>query len=113
MAKKKVTKTETDEYRDGYVTYMQYFATGEGMTHELQFCWADTPEGAKAKHLDKFGYKDEAARNYFGAGVVVHQYKSAEAKALFEQFFKNGDKFFYIMQDAAFDMHFKVYWNFS
>jgi hypothetical protein len=92
---------------------MNYFATGEGMTHEIQFCWADNPQEAIEKHLDRFGYKDEKGREYFKVGVVAHNYKSKEAKELFATFLKDGDKMFHIMQDAAFDFQFKVYWNFS
>ena len=115
MAKKKVTKTETEteEYRDGYVTYMNYFATGEGMTHEIQFCWADSPKEAKEKHLDKFGYKDAEGRKYFGAGVVVYQYQSKDARELLKQFLVDGEKISNIMQSAVFDFHMKLYWNFS
>jgi hypothetical protein len=113
--KKKVTESEAiyDAYRDGYVTFMEYFATGEGMTQEINFCWADSPDEAINKHLDRFEVKDAQSREYFRRGITVYSHKSPQAKKLFKTYFKDGDKIFNIMQSAVFDMHFKLYWNFS
>lgn len=92
---------------------MNYFATGEGMTHEINTCWADNEKEALEEHLDSFGYKDASSRNYFGAGIVVMDASSKDAKDLMCDFLKDGDKLFHLMQEAVFELHLKLYWNLS
>lgn len=114
MKKKKVTAKVMGTAvspRNGWVTYMNHFATGEGMTHEIQFCWAMSPQEAIEKHLDRFEYKED--RTYFRDGVIAHDYRSEGAKALFVEFLKDGDHMFNIMQKEVFDFQFKIYWNFN
>lgn len=92
---------------------MNYFATGEGMTHEINHCWADNPQEAIEKHLKEFGNKTKSSRDYFRPGVEAMLASSKDAKKLLMRFFKDGGKMFHIMQDAAFELHMKLYWNFS
>ena len=96
-----------------YLTYMNYFATGEGMTHEINHCWADNTQEAIEKHLTEFGYKTKSSRDYYSTDVEVMLASSQKAKKLLMQFFKDGKRMFQIMQDAAFELHVKLYWNFS
>lgn len=118
MAKKKVTEPKVSGdvgyYRTGYWTHMEYFATGEGVTHEIQFCYADNPQEAIEKHLDRFvGKENQDARKYFGVGVTAYEYKSADAKKLLKAYLKNGEKLFNVFQEAGCEMYMKIYWNFS
>lgn len=100
-------------YRGGFLTYMNYAATGEGRTIEINFCYADTKEEAKTKHLDRFYGKDEAERNYFGVGVEVMRIESKEAKDLLKCIFKFGKGLHHDLCKAGIEFHFKFHFNYS
>jgi hypothetical protein len=97
--------------RMAYITYMDYFATGEGTSVEIQFCWANTSEEAIEIHLNKFEYKVESERNYFRPGIIVYDYRDPKVLELFNRIFVNGEHHFELMHNAAFDLKLKLHWN--
>lgn len=101
--------------RNRYVTYMEYFATGEGVTHEVATCFAKNNEEAVNLHLKQFGNKTKADRDYFRPLVVALSLddNGDDVKKLLERFFTDGKQMFRLMRENTFDLHFKVYWNFS
>ena len=120
MAKKKVTKTKAvgdiPHERRGYLTYMEYFATGEGFTYEINFCYADTKQEAIEKHLDRFIGTDpnkQSARNYFGVGVVAYESDSKKAEEMINHLFKDGGAILHHLNTAGIEFHFKFYYNHS
>jgi hypothetical protein len=108
VKKKKVTSK-----RQGYLSFMDYFATGEGRTTEFNFCYADSKEEAKDNHLDKFVGERKEARDYFGSGIKVVTVKSTEAKTLLDTFFKNGELLQENLIKAGIEFHMKFYVNYS
>jgi hypothetical protein len=95
---------------------MEYFATGEGFTYEINFCVVDTPEQAIEKHLDKFigiGPKYKNSRDYFRLGVQALRLKSATAKKLLQQWFVNSESIYNHLNAAGIEMQFKIYYNHS
>jgi arginine decarboxylase-like protein len=109
MPKKKVT----DKLLKSYLTYMDYFATGEGRTVELNLCFVDTVKEAREKHLDMFVGDRKEARDYFGAGVVVMPIKSKQAKELISNIFKFGKGLHQNLFEAGVEFHLKVYFNYN
>ena len=112
MPKKKLQE-DPELYRGGFLTYMDYFATGEGRTIEINFCYADTKEEAKTKHLDRFYGTDEGARNYFGVGVDVMPINSKQAKDIIKNIFKFGKGLHHDLMHAGTEFHFKFHFNYS
>jgi hypothetical protein len=113
MKKKKVTKQESGLYRHGYFTFMEYFATGEGFTYEINFCYADTKKEAIEKHLDRFVGDRKESRDYFGCGVAVYRSDSKKAADLIKQFFVHHEAFIKHMNAAGIEFYFKTYYNYS
>jgi hypothetical protein len=102
----------TNEY-NVFLTYMEYFATGEGLTIEILMSMTDTAEQAKEKHLDKFVGTRQEARDYFIKGLDVYPIKSKEAKDLLDQYFKNVDWLHEQLATGGVEFHFKYYVNHS
>jgi len=95
---------------------MDYFATGEGRTIELNFCYCDTEEEAKEKHLDRFigtAPKDKASRDYFGLGIEVMPIKDKKAKELLMDMFNHGEGTWKTLCRGGVEFHYKFYFNFS
>lgn len=116
MPKKKVSKKAVvivAEQLTGYLTCMDYAATGEGRTIELNFCYAVNEEEAKSRHLDKFYGDDEPARNYFGVGIEVMPIKSEKAKALIKDMFNHGEGTWKVLTEATTEFHYKLHFNYS
>lgn len=113
--KKKVLIAEiVDEYR-GFLTYMDYFATGEGRTVELNFCYADTKREALEKHGKRF-YSDNAdSWNYFKVGVEVLDIKKNKNKVMqiLTVCIGQPDAIYKIMTEAMIEMYFKFYFNYN
>ena len=102
------------ELHRGFLTYMEYGATGEGMTYEINFCYADNKEEAIEIHLDRFiGKTNKSARDYFRVGVAVYDSKSTKAMELLEYFFKNNVDIFKHLNGAGQEFHFKLHYNYS
>lgn len=110
--KKKVTKSDPEEYR-GFLTFMDYAATGEGRTVELNFCYADTETEARRKHLEKFYPNDKSAQDYFSAGVNVMLIKSKRAKKLMGNMFRFGKGLHKTLCEAGIEFHLKLCANYS
>ena len=105
----------THSYK-GFLTYMDYFATGEGLTIEINFCLTDTAKQAKEKHLDRFigtGNEHSDARAYFSQGIEVMRIESKKAKELLKEHFTWGEGLHKHLCEAGIEMHFKVYYNHS
>lgn len=115
MPKKKLQKSlpKTSSYRNEYITYMEYFATGEGFTYEINFCYADTKKEAIEKHLDRFGVKDEAGRQYFSVGIEVNKLESKRAKEILKLIFTMPDEMIKHLKNAGLDMYFRFHYNYS
>ena len=97
----------------GFLSYMEYFATGEGLTIEYLFSLTDTPEQAKEKHLDKFVGERKEARDYFGRGIEVVPIESAEAKRMLDLHFKNVEWLQEQLSTGGIEFHWKYYVNHS
>lgn len=100
-------------YRGGFLTYVDYAATGEGRTIELNFCYADTKEEAKQKHLDRFYPDDKHSQEYFGIGVQVMRIESKKAKELLSFIFNFGKGLHKDLVNAGIEFHLKFYFNYS
>lgn len=110
MPKKKVTKNESQELK-GFLTYMEYFATGEGLTIEFLLSYTKTPEQAIEKHLDKFVGERKESRDYFSKGIVVHPMKSKKARKLLDTYFKNVDWLYEQLKRGGVEFYLKYYVN--
>lgn len=110
MKKKSQPKTVPDVL-DGYLTYMDYFATGEGRTIQFNFCYAERPEDALQKHLDRFFPKDKRAQEYFGLDVDTMLIESKEAEDLLKAYFFAGmhEK----LSEAGIEFHFSFHFNYN
>ena len=109
--KKKLQKKTDPEVLNGYLTYMDYCATGEGRTIQFNFCYAEKPEDALQKHLDRFFPNDQPAQNYFSVGVDIMLIESKEAKDLLKAFFFDGVH--KPLKEAGTEFHFCFHWNYS
>ena len=98
--------------RKQYLTYMNYAATGEGCTFELNVCFADTKAEAIKAHLDRFQY-DNQSRAYFSVGVMVVPLKSKKAKEIIEQRFVLGEGLHKSLVKCGIECYFKYYVNAS
>jgi len=92
---------------------MDYAATGEGRTFELNICFAETQAEAKAKHLKRFYPTDDAARTYYGVAVEVVPFKSKRAKDIITHIFKLGEGLHEDLLKYGIDFYFKYYVNAS
>jgi hypothetical protein len=113
--KKKVTEKQAPElYSGAYITFMDYFATGEGRTLEINFCYADTPDEAKQKHLDRFYPNDKDAQEYFGHWVEVAKLNSKRAKTILGETFKEGVPGIpLVLAEAGCEFYWKFHFNYS
>jgi len=109
--KKKSQKKIDPEVLDGYLTYMDYVATGEGRTIQINFCYAENPETAHQKHLDKFYPNDKKAQEYFGVDVDTMPIESKKAKDVLKTFFSDG--MHTPLKEAGIDFHFCFHFNYS
>ena len=109
--KKKLQKKIIPEVLNGYLTYMDYCATGEGRTIQFNFCYAATPDDARQKHLDRFYPNDTGAQNYFAIGVDIMLIESKDAKETLESYFFKG--IHKPLKEAGTEFHFSFHWNYS
>ena len=110
MKKKKVI--ESDKYI-GYLTLMEYFATGEGFTSEINFSYAYNKKEAIEKHLDRFNVIDKGTRDYFRPGIEACEFNGKKAKEIFTWAFHNGDAMYEHMNKAGREFYFKIHYNHS
>jgi len=114
MKKKLQIKNGIDSnIMDSYITYMEYFATGEGMTYEINFCYAIDKKEAIEKHLDRFYGKNKRAKDYFRVGIVAFESKSKKAEEILNEFFKEERKLLTHLNNAGTEFHFKIHYNYS
>ena len=90
---------------------MDYAATGEGRTIQFNFCYAEKPDDALQKHLDRFFPNDKSAQNYFGVGVDTMLIESKKAEDILKEFFYAG--MHKPLKEAGTEFHFCFHWNYS
>lgn len=112
MPKKKLQKFPPAVVQQ-WITFMDYFATGEGRTLEINFCYANTKEEAIEKHLDRFYGQDTGARNYFGVGVEACALQSARAKEVIGSIFNKPKTVLDTLKDAGGEFFWRFHFNFS
>ena len=97
-----------------YVTFMDYFATGEGRTIELYYCQAKNKKSALKKHLDFFGYKTKEAQDYFGLDIATYDVDDPKLESVLNAVFKGNSEWIYkVLREAVIDFSFKFYFNYS
>jgi len=96
-----------------YISFMDYFATGEGRTIEINFCYAANPVEAIIKHLDYFYGDDQSARGYFGIGVEAVELESKRAKEIISVIFTNPEGMIDILKRGGQELRWKFRFNFS
>lgn len=111
-----------------YFCYLEYFATGEGMTDAMAVAYAENEEDAKKafciKHICNVFINDEKHTqdcvNYFSHGVDVYdmndETKHAEIKNIMKSLFteKNIEYMFHANKAGALiDFYYKSYANYS
>lgn len=111
MKTKKLSENHETYHR--FLTILDYFATGEGRSTEINLCFANSEEEAKNKHLDRFYGNDQSARNYFGVGIEVMPFESKRAKDLFKNVFRFGKGFHQDLCKAGLEFYFKAHVNHS
>ena len=109
----KKLRQKKSRYNGGYLTYMDYAATGEGRTIEFNFCYADNKKQAKERHLDRFCGDNKASRDYFGVGVAVYRIEDKKSKKLLQEVFQLGDHFHKNLVEAGIEFYLKCYCNYS
>ena len=107
-----------------YFCYLNYFATGEGMTNAMAVAYAENEEDAKKafciKHLCNNDATDMLCISYFSHGVVVYdindETQHAEIKNIMKDFFTENNiayMFHANKAGALIDFYYKSYANYS
>jgi len=110
-----------------YFCYLNYFATGEGMTNAMAVAYAENEEDAKKafilKHLCNVFINEKHTQdcvNYFLHGVVVYdindETQHAKIKNIMKDFFteNNIEYMFHANKAGALiDFYYKSYANYS
>ena len=96
-----------------YISFMDYFATGEGRTIEINFCYAANPREAKAKHKARFYPGNMDAWEYFGPDVEVANTESKRATRVITAIFNNPDIVLDALNKAGVELHFRFHFNYS
>ena len=107
-----------------YFCYLNYFATGEGMTNAMAVAYAENEEAAKKAFCIKHMCNNDATNmlciSYFSHGVVVYdmndETKHTEIKNIMKDFFteNNIEYMFHANKAGALiDFYYKSYANYS
>jgi hypothetical protein len=107
-----------------YFCYLNYFATGEGMTNAIAVAYAENEEDAKKAFILKHICNNDAANmlciSYFSHGVVVYdmndETQHAKIKNIMKDFFteNNIEYMFHANKAGALiDFYYKSYANYS
>ena len=96
-----------------YLTYLDYFATGEGRTIELYMVIAANEADAKKKHLDGSYPANLVAQTYFGEYISLVEFESDNGKEIFFSFFKEAAFLYESLKLGGVDLHFKLHYNLS
>jgi len=74
-----------------YLTYLDYFATGEGRIIEVTIVYADNNQDAIKKHGEIFKYTQDIM-DYYGLGIIVFPLSSDDAKEILCEFVKDPEQ---------------------
>lgn len=107
-----------------YFCYLNYFATGEGMTNAMAVAYAENEEDAKKafciKHICNNDATDMLCISYFSHGVVVYdindETQHTKIKNIMKDFFteNNIEYMFHANKAGALiDFYYKSYANYS
>jgi len=97
-----------------YITFIDYFATGEGRTIELRYCQAKNKKSAIEKHLKFFEYLNEDVKNYFRYYIVAYDVNDPNLEITLKGLFEGNSEWIYkVLNKAAIDFHFKFHFNFN
>jgi hypothetical protein len=107
-----------------YFCYLNYFATGEGMTNAMAVAYAENEEAAKKafciKHICNNDVTNMLCISYFSHGVVVYdmndETKHTEIKNIMKDFFteNNIEYMFHANKAGALiDFYYKSYANYN
>ena len=107
-----------------YFCYLNYFATGEGMTNAMAVAYAENEEDAKKAFCIKHMCNNDATNmlciSYFSHGVVVYdmndEVQHAKIKNIMKDFFteNNIEYMFHANKAGALiDFYYKSYANYN
>ena len=107
-----------------YFCYLNYFATGEGMTNAMAVAYAENKEAAKKtfciKHLCNNDATDMLCISYFSHGVVVYdindETQHTKIKNIMKDFFTENNIEYMLRANKAgalIDFYYKSYANYS
>lgn len=95
-----------------YLTYLDYFATGEGRIIEVTIVYADNKKDAINKHGDTFGYCQNMLE-YYGPGIAVFPLSSDDAKEVLGYFVKDPEQIIDTWKRGGLEFVYKIRFNFS
>ena len=110
-----------------YFCYLEYFATGEGLTHSMAIVVADSEKNAKKEFVRKYMCNElveqehiQESVNYFSVGVDVYEWHEPKShdkiKDIMKRFFTQSviDSMFDAEKSYALhEFNFKLYSNYS
>ena len=96
-----------------YLTFFEYFATGEGHTIEIYIVFASNEDEAKQKHLDAAYPSNSSAQLYFGKGLTAVELDSEKGKQIIFAFFKEAESLYEALKIGGREFHYKMYYNLS
>jgi len=107
-----------------YFCYLNYFATGEGMTNAMAVAYAENEEDAKKafciKHICNNDATDMLCISYFSHGVVVYdmddETQHAKIKNIMKDFLTENNIEYMLHANKAgalIDFYYKSYANYS
>ena len=96
-----------------YLTFFEYFATGEGHIIELYMFFASNEDEAKQKHLDASYPSNISSQSYFGEGITAVELDSEKGKEIIFAFFKEAESLYEALKIGGREFHYKMYYNLS
>ena len=97
-----------------YLTFLQHFATGEGITTEIALVHAENKRMAIERHLSIFyDESEEDAKQYYRGDVAIFPADSPNSKRILNAWFKDSDMILKGWKLGGVDFYFKTYNNYS
>jgi hypothetical protein len=109
------TRMSEENIDERYLTYLQYFATGEGHTVELCLWFAANAKDAIQKHIEASFPNSLTAQAYFGPYIQAYPLRSDDAEALINEYFKHSLHIYQALVSGSGggDFSLKLHYNFS